>query len=954
MDKRLFRFTMLSVRRRWREVVRTFVAAFLAVFFVTGILIFEENMFEWQVASNKDRFGDWFVMEANVSEQSEALKNHPKLSGYAEAFSAMNLYSEYYNDNGSQVGYMSPEFVKMGCINLIEGRMPSADNEIAMDRNTLAKHGFSTPEVGQKVTIRYYEGNEAYEGVELQDEMILVGILEDYSNVWYRSRYLPGALVTKEKYEALDNERMVVYIYQLAESERHADHKAIYEELLSELRTKPAYNSYVYDYKPWSSDNVYNYMYVLVMIIGIAALTYQLVVYKNSRKYSNELMRKLGATKAQVTAVTFVENVMMLLPAGAAGMVMAALTGKIVCLIIEAQMGVSFYYISLDILLKGLIAILVAVLASEAASLVLALKHIFVPGKDTAVKKVKKEKKGKSTLSNKHVQRTISFRFTKANKLTQNLGVRVFSLGVCVILIMCSLRIYTTYRAYEENKDNIDVKGVGYVDKDYVLKVPFYVKVDNHEDVRTQLVRMGWDAKRYDPTEFLYYPSEKEIKDLLANGKHAEGASGYPYIAMLGDDNKMFAQMHLGLKEGVFYKEAKNNVTAGLSETDIEVIENIVGVEEVSYSTYETQRAWSWEGMSIIKMGYSRLAHEKLAGAATIQPYGTRNIFATEYINPTEEMYQRLCKYIEPAMQDYDAFVKGEQVLILLEENPNGEFDDSLSAGKKISYHYYDYPWYRDASYGKEESVFVTAYDGALFKANKAMKNKLWDEAINNKNFDVYNDVMERLDKNVYRNNLEPAVTTTAAAVVQVTDDIREEFADILPSNSYYTAIASTELAEEACKKQNELMADYLAVDELTDDCQAKVAYNQLTVKYNMLASFSATDNIITKYCEENCIEYISYAAVNEKYRTDFINAILQYGITIIAVIVINMLISAIVVRNRLATRKQKTELLLRLGAQRKDVRKVYMIEAVREALWCVFTLPIVLVIQYVIYRRNI
>ncbi|MBQ4283047.1 MAG: ABC transporter permease [Lachnospira sp.] len=950
MDKRLFNVTLLSIKRRWREVARTFIAAFLAVFFVTGILIFEENMYEWQIASNKDRFGNWFVMEANVSVQSEALKNHPKLDGYSEVVSAVNLCNERFRENGSHIGYMSPEFIKMGCIDVVHGRMPEADNEVAMDWNTLSKHGYSSPEVGQTITIRYYEGNESASGKRVEEEMTLVGIVEDYSNVWYRSDYLPGALVTKEKYESFGNNKITAYIYQLAESERNGDYRAIYDEILSQINTKPAYNMYVYDYKPWSSDNVYNYMYVLIMVIAIAALTYQLLVYKNSRKGTFDLMRRLGATKWQVTSVSFVENVMMLLPAGVIGIGMAVLVGRLVCLAIELNMGINFFYINAGILCRGLLAIVFAVIASEVAGLLITFKQVLLPKK--VARTVNIIPKSKSTLGVKGAYRTISFRFTNASKLSQNLGIRVFSLVICVVIVMCGLRIYETYRAYESSKENVDLNGVTYVDKEYVMKVPYYVSVENNAKAETALYLMS--TGNMDPTEYMVDVTQEQIDMLIESGDkpiyepESQKNVSYEYPVLEMEDGKILAQLYLPLSKGRFYKDPKTNFTKGLTDNDINVIENVVGVESVEYSTYESQRSWWWQGMSLAKMGYTRLADERTGTMVSVQPYASYNLFATEYLSATEELYARLCKYIDPSMQDYDAFAKGEQVLILLEENPYGEYDDTLTAGKIISY------GYDDLVLSRESADEIYAYDAALAMC---LREQMYETYIDSKGRErvrmkssykaTYNEYLRRI-------LLESCVQTKAAAVVRVTDEVKAEFADMLPSNSYYTAIASTQLAEKICDSQNKALAEFMELDTLPEECRAKVAYNQVVIKYNMLASFSATDNIISRYCEENDIDYISRAAENEKYRTDFINALLQYGITIIAVMVINVLISAIIVQNRLVVRKKRIELLLRLGAEHKNVRKVFMIESVREALWCVFTLPVVLLVQYGIYRRNI
>lgn len=65
-----------SVRRRYRQIIRASLTTLLAVFFVTGVLIFEENMYQWQMASNKDRFGDWFIMEIGSKEPNYNLTSH--------------------------------------------------------------------------------------------------------------------------------------------------------------------------------------------------------------------------------------------------------------------------------------------------------------------------------------------------------------------------------------------------------------------------------------------------------------------------------------------------------------------------------------------------------------------------------------------------------------------------------------------------------------------------------------------------------------------------------------------------------------------------------------------------------------------------------------------------------------------------------------------------------------
>ncbi len=957
MDKRFLGYIGLSVKRRWKEVLRTCIAAFLAVFFVTGILIFKENMFEWQIATNKDRFGNWFIMEPNTRKQSEYFVDNKYLAGYGEAQNAVKLYTQEGEETQCMAGYMTDEFIKLGCINTAEGRMPTADNEVAMDWNTLANIGITDPKVGQTVTIRYYERNEWSRDKEcICEDMILVGILEDYTNVWYRGKYVPGALVTKARFDAFDNDAGSTYIYGLDKAYRKGDYAKIYEEIISETSLKPAYNMYVYDFKPWGSDTVYDYMYLLVMVIGIAALTYQLLVYKSSRTKSYELFAKLGATKVQVGLITYVENALILVTSGIIGMGFSVLTGRIICAIIEHNMGVNFYYLNVEVLIKGVLAIVIAVVIEEILSRIILLRKVFAT-QGSKTKKIKDKAQrnrenvaGHTVLSRKNVIRTISSRLTRANKIAQNLGVRIFSLCVGVVIIFSSYKIYDTYKKYEEIKDDIDLVGVQNVANEFSLRLPYYVAVDK-ENSFGNLYQINEGNE--DAIEYMVKPSDDIIQGINAYQRRYDTDFKKTEV-----DDKVYARLYFAAFKGQFYKEPRNNITVGLSENMIKNIENVVGVEEVNYSAYESQRRWSWEGQSLINMGYERLKLERKNAIGSTFPYASRNLFATEYVKPTKEIYDRLSAYIDEDMQDYEAFEKGEQVLVLMETNPYDKYDDSLKAGDTINYHYYDLFSERYDSRDDVDLQAIFSYDKEYISLYESIYNEedtgeTDPEKIHQAQVALYERNL-RYYRYVDRFEMEPCVKTKAAAVVYITDENREEFADLLPANGYYTAVASVELAKKACDAQNALTAELLEMDSLPDDAKAEVIYNQVAIKYNLLSTFSATDNIISTYFNENNVECISYYEIKEQLRTDFINAVLLFGITIIAVIVINVLICSVIARNRLEVRKTRIELLLRLGTQKNDVRRVFMIEALRESLWCILTLPLVLVVQGVIYRRNI
>ena len=49
MNIELLEYCLKGLRKRWKEVLRTSVVIFIAFTFVAGTLIFQSNMYKWQI-----------------------------------------------------------------------------------------------------------------------------------------------------------------------------------------------------------------------------------------------------------------------------------------------------------------------------------------------------------------------------------------------------------------------------------------------------------------------------------------------------------------------------------------------------------------------------------------------------------------------------------------------------------------------------------------------------------------------------------------------------------------------------------------------------------------------------------------------------------------------------------------------------------------------------------------
>ena len=118
MNSKIIALTFRGLRRRFKNILRSMVLVVLAFTFVTGVLLLQENMSNWQKADNKKHFGDWFVMyRSKQPEENESIKNHP-YTGNVYTAKTVTSVKDRTNLSDIMIGTMSDGFISMGIINL--------------------------------------------------------------------------------------------------------------------------------------------------------------------------------------------------------------------------------------------------------------------------------------------------------------------------------------------------------------------------------------------------------------------------------------------------------------------------------------------------------------------------------------------------------------------------------------------------------------------------------------------------------------------------------------------------------------------------------------------------------------------------------------------------------------------------------------------------------------------
>ena len=706
------------------------------------------------------------------------------------------------------------------------------------------------------------------------------------------------------------------------------------------------------------------------MAIGITALSYQLIEYKNTRKASYKKYASLGADSSQLRRMYIIENALIIVPAALIGIITAFLAGGIVGGILEGKAGFSFYTINVSIVLKSIASVVIAVVVEEIVGL---LSNVMDTVKEKRLKAGSKkqivniEVRNKNTSGRKsklkvsNVSRVITSRLMKRDGVGMIIGVRLFSLFICVVLVFSVLKITTSFDKYKKNNSLPDI--YGYLDvpssnyRTDMIYISYLKDFDNYPDKSLNMDEFTQDDlinKEYNSRNRYNIPYAELRQLILDNGMTALFTS-IPY-----NSPDRIIKSNCAIMNSPLAKDGNNSLIEGVSSDVIDGLNEIPGIVSIDYSIFESERTWYWDNQDYHKMGIDKIIAAQRASsiARTMKDptYGSRYVFATEYVNPTKKIYDIASKYIDKSNINYDDFASGKQVIVFIQDNCEGDYDDTLKAGDTLYYNYYNVPFGQCNKAGYiTSSNAVYPYDIPFFnKYNNSGKIDLQVELKDEDNPDTASTTYSFTQTDLEVETMFGAcVAPKVAAVIKVTDEVKEDFNGIMPDYGYYTALASTELAKQEVDNQKDLMLR-ITGEELTDGIDFKLQYNQIKIDYDLSSTFSATNNKVALYLKSNNITYKSNVDSKNVYRTQLVNNILQYGITIMAVIIIQLLIMAIIIRNRIESRRGKFILFRKMGMTRGKLLGICMREAIRESLWCIVTLPLMLILEVLIYSSNI
>ncbi|MBS7061426.1 MAG: ABC transporter permease [Eubacterium sp.] len=1004
MNTAFFDYCIKSLKRRKKHVLKAVMAIFLSFTFVAGVLLFRYNMYEWQIQSAKHRFGDWFVMmNGNDSRENAQLKSHPYLNDSGKVSISNHQYSNNWNQTDIKIGYMDNDFVRLSNITPDKGEFPKNDDEIAVEWNTLLLLNQGT-DIGQDITLNIIVNNsKASSGWDrITKTYKLSGILKSYTNVWVGGSNVPGIITTKNEAQNIKRSNSAVYIYS-AGNYISGDYKDIYEGLNKKVSGSLIYNSSLYDYEPWSGGSIYEYMYVVLVILGVAGIAYQLSVYNKTRKYAYGIIKNMGATKLQMIAFICVENAVIVISSSVIGLILSIIAARLICFIVELRTGISFFTIDRGIYISLLIMLIMAVVVGSIVNICgQSSNRLHRYTSRYKLKRLyKKDRHTRHTYilnKNNYVKETYK-RLMLGQGIVQSICIRLFSLAMMIIMIICIVNSVRTYADYKISSQKSDI-------------IAFYRQDNNAEYIICNAendVQLEYEAGK---TLDLF----KYIKDCYSNAINNVSWEMYSdaYKSRTSDDggisfSKRNLKYNIKNADALMYKD--------IDESTIEYVRGITGVDDISYGYFETARVWTWNTMDYNKMGIpyyvdiddNKNIHSKNSNSKnsdsnnasySSEQINPKYLFATEYVEADSRVYDVLADITGKDEIDIQAFKDGRQVVIFLDKNPEGVYDDTITKGTDIglmcykaypenygidkdyasSYYMAIYSYMRDKGIVTDDFNKINSeYFHSLISDNKQDKLKQMTELFEKNNVKFLDDfytywadkgeeqfyqyVDSYLDINIadeklrvydYSSDYVPAATAEVAKVIYVDDEVKDKLKEYIPEFGQYTMLASDELGKKALDTQNNILKDYLMLDELPEEINLSMKYNQINVSYGIDSIYNGTANAVASYLGQTGYAYNSYSHDKDLIKSNTIEAYILYGFTGITALLVYVVVSLIILRNRLLQYQGRINILRNTGADKDVIFNIYMKQSIREMLWCIMLMPLMLILGIICIKRYI
>lgn len=676
-----------GLKRRKKEVARMRIIACISALLLVFLLLLQDNVNAFQMELNYKRFGRWAVSAPSGSEipysdvfnaptdvfsGPQILRTYP-LGGESDIVIGQNEHDDGSTEfefapvtdadgnplplspeitvlsengrrfTGNSLGCMPEDFAKRNGIELYEGHMPENDDEIAAELSVLQTLGYDY-ELGQ--LIQFYiptstDTSDSTLHLKLYS-FKLVGTVKRYSLLW-ASDGTPNAFVTDKAFELVDAPKSSASYYEFKDQHDGPDiwefAMSMFDRIgtpdpnnpslfrITEAGDRIRVNTSTYSGVLWGSPTVFHAVRIFFLLICGAIMIYLMSAYLAKRRGFFLKTRELGATMGEVFSLAAYECVVSVIPFAAIMIAAAYFLATIICSLLSRMLDVPFTFVfraKTFLLAVGLLAVLFGV--SLLASLVVFAGRGLQEKKSPLSRRSTARLRKRATVKRgeNYIGLSESLKRDRASHKIRTWALRLVSILVCGITIFAATKMTRGIYFYLKVRDWPAVMAESGQNDN--CNSECIVNTEPHWN-SSATKRITSDKVYYDFGNF--YSMENVIEEsMLAELSDIQGIA------------KVRAMMF----------DCKHYLTWDGAEEDA----------FINYCAENALRGYQVNGT------YEAILDE--ASISKMKAAASKAFYRIFCFDDPSEIWHIAQKYLNADVMDYDAFLRGEQVILLVDE----------------------------------------------------------------------------------------------------------------------------------------------------------------------------------------------------------------------------------------------------------------------------------------------
>lgn len=295
-----------------------FIALTLAFFLTTLSSILFTSFEEIGYKERYERYGKWSVaIENPTQEQEKIMKANDYMSQQGYVYQIGNV--EYQDIPFGQLNSIDSSSLELIGLEMVEGRLPSSKNEIAIEEDQLIALGL-TYQLNQKISLQVNQETIDYQ---------LVGIIKNYSQSYPipLSSFIT-AQTTSSQYTILYNSQNHLMFWNQIVADK------LYEVVQFNHQTYNQY-SFLTESQCYIEPDHDSLILILIAFIGFSGVLGTMISSMGKREEHLTLMRAIGATYKQIQKLVIYEGFLLTFIAGLLGIILGLCFSFIVLLIYQ-------------------------------------------------------------------------------------------------------------------------------------------------------------------------------------------------------------------------------------------------------------------------------------------------------------------------------------------------------------------------------------------------------------------------------------------------------------------------------------------------------------------------------------------------------------------------------------------------------------------------------------------